>query len=45
MGLRLTHNLKDSDYDVSYIEISQLGIEKLKEKGISVSDPAKHPAV
>lgn len=39
MGMRLTHNLLNSAYDVSYVEISQQGIEKLKEKGINVSDP------
>ena len=37
MGLRLTHNLKRSDYEMSYVEISPTGIEKLKEKGISVT--------
>lgn len=37
MGLRLTHNLKDSKYDVSYLEVSQAGTEKLKEKGVIVS--------
>jgi hypothetical protein len=39
MGLRLTHNLKDSGYDVSYLEVNPAGVEKLKEKGISVSSP------
>jgi D-apionate oxidoisomerase len=38
MGMRLTHNLKDSDYDMSYLEVSAQGIEKLREKGVSVSD-------
>ena len=37
MGMRLTHNLVNSFYSVSYVEISPSGIEKLKEKGISVS--------
>ena len=37
MGLRLTHNLKNSNYDMSYVEISPAGIEKLKEKGASVT--------
>jgi len=37
MGLRLTDNLKNSDYEMSYVEISSTGIEKLKEKGISVN--------
>jgi len=41
MGLRLTHNLKDSDYEMHYLEVSPLGIEKLKEKGVSVSDQGK----
>lgn len=39
MGMRLTHNLKNSGYDVSYAEVNPAGIEKLKEKRISVSDP------
>lgn len=41
MGMRLTHNLKDSAYDVFYVEVSPLGIEKLKEKGITVSEAAE----
>jgi hypothetical protein len=41
MGMRLTHNLQNSDYDMSYLEVSTHGIEKLKEKGIVVSDPDK----
>jgi D-apionate oxidoisomerase len=41
MGLRLTHNLKNSDYEMSYLEVSPQGIEKLKEKGINISDPDK----
>jgi hypothetical protein len=39
MGLRLTHNLKDSKYDIYYLEVSQAGMEKLKEKGVTVSSP------
>jgi hypothetical protein len=39
MGMRLTHNLIGSDYQVSYVEVSQTGIEKLKLKGVTVSDP------
>jgi len=39
MGMRLTHNLVNSIYKVSYVEINPSGIEKLKEKGISVSLP------
>ena len=38
MGLRLTRNLKDSGYGMSYLEVSPAGIERLKEIGISVSD-------
>jgi hypothetical protein len=41
MGMRLTHNLKDSDYEMSYLEVNQQAIEKLKEKGITVSDPSE----
>lgn len=41
MGMRLTHNLKNSDYDVSYVEVNPQGIEKLKEKGVDISDPEK----
>lgn len=40
MGLRLTHNLKNSGYIMSYHEVNPLGIGKLKEKGVIVSDPA-----
>jgi hypothetical protein len=39
MGLRLTQNLKNSEYDMSYLEISEQGIKKLEEQGIKVSDP------
>ncbi len=38
MGLRLAHNLINSLYDVSYVEISPQGIEKLKDRGIAVSE-------
>jgi len=37
--MRLTHNLRHSDYEMSYLEVSEQGIAKLNEKGISVSDP------
>jgi hypothetical protein len=40
MGMRLAHNLKNSDYEMSYLEVSPQGIEKLEEKRITVSDPA-----
>lgn len=38
MGMRLTHNLKNSSFEMSYVEISQSGIEKLNEMDIHVSD-------
>ncbi|HBL74066.1 MAG: semialdehyde dehydrogenase [Bacteroidetes bacterium GWF2_42_66] len=38
MGCRLTRNLKSSAYQVSYVEISPAGIERLKELGVSVSN-------
>ncbi len=37
MGLRLTHNLKDSVHSMSYLELSPAGIGKLEEKGVKVS--------
>jgi hypothetical protein len=37
MGLRLTRNLKNSEYDVSYLEISPEGMEKLRDIGVTVS--------
>jgi len=38
MGMRLTHNLLRSDYNVKYVEVNQAGIDKLKEKGVNTSD-------
>ncbi|HLN54989.1 MAG TPA: phosphogluconate dehydrogenase C-terminal domain-containing protein [Bacteroidales bacterium] len=38
MGLRLTHNLKNSVYAVSYVEISSAGIQRLNEKGVTITD-------
>jgi D-apionate oxidoisomerase len=37
MGIRLTRNLKNSDFEMAYLEVSQSGIEKLKEIGVAVS--------
>jgi len=37
MGLRLTKNLKNSAFDMSYLEVSQDGINKLKELDITIS--------
>jgi hypothetical protein len=39
MGMRLTHNLKGSEYSVSYVEISPAGINNLREKGLTTSSP------
>lgn len=38
MGCRITDNLKDSGYDMSYVEINPQGVEKLKAKGVDVSE-------
>jgi hypothetical protein len=35
MGLRLTHNLTKSDYDVTYVEINPEGVARLREKGVT----------
>ena len=39
MGCRLTNNLKKSAYSVSYVEVSQEGIDRLTGLGVSISDP------
>lgn len=41
MGCRLTDNLKDSDYSMSFVEINPAGIENLKQRNIEVSDAEK----
>jgi len=41
MGMRLSHNLVRSDYDVSYAENNPAGIEKLSKTGIGVTDAVK----
>jgi hypothetical protein len=38
MGMRLTRNLKDSSFEMNYIEISQTGREKLVELGVQVTE-------
>jgi hypothetical protein len=38
MGLRLTHNLMNSSYEMYYVEVSPAGIEKLREKGVAASE-------
>jgi D-apionate oxidoisomerase len=37
MGMRITHNLKNSDYSMSYLEVGPAGIERLKGIGLNVS--------
>jgi hypothetical protein len=37
MGLRLTRNLKNSAFEMAYLEVSQAGIDKLKELDVAVS--------
>lgn len=37
MGCRLTKNLKNSDYEMSYVEISEKGVQNLKELNIETT--------
>ena len=39
MGCRLTDNLKGSDYQMSYLEIQPEAIERVRRRGVEVSDP------
>jgi hypothetical protein len=39
MGCRITDNLKDSDYDVRYVEVSPPGIQNLQRRGLTVTSP------
>jgi D-apionate oxidoisomerase len=41
MGLRLTRNLKNSAFEMAYLEVSPAGVDKLKELGVSVTDEEK----
>jgi len=41
MGMRLTRNLKSSDYEMFYLEVSSTGIEKLNELGLKISEEQK----
>jgi|SRR5665647_425303 len=41
MGMRLTHNLKSAQYEMTYLEVSPAGIERLTEKGVTVSQPTE----
>ena len=38
MGCRITDNLKDSIYEMYYLEVSEEGQKRLAEKGVTVSD-------
>ena len=45
MGCRLTRNLKSSDYEMLYVEISERGIQNLLDLGVKPSDaPEAIPA-
>jgi D-apionate oxidoisomerase len=37
MGCRITDNLKETDYDVRYVEVSPAGIENLGKRGLSTT--------
>ncbi len=37
MGCRLTDNLKNSSYKMSYVEVSPAGLERLEKRGVKVS--------
>ena len=41
MGLRLTRNLKDSEYEMAYVEINESAAKKLKKMGITVTQEDK----
>ncbi len=38
MGFRLTHNLKRSKYEMSYVEVSPAGIQKLNNLGVKTTN-------
>lgn len=35
MGCRITDNLKDTEYDMKYVEVGERGLENLKQRGLS----------
>lgn len=41
MGIRLTRNLRKSAFEMAYLEVSQAGIDKLKELEVTVSTEDK----
>lgn len=42
MGCRLTDNLKDHpDYEMLYVEVSEVGLDRMREKGVSATPQAE----
>jgi hypothetical protein len=41
MGVRLTNNLKNADYEMYYLEVSPDGIERVHANGVEISEPEK----
>jgi len=41
MGCRITNNVKNSDWDVRYVEVSEVGIQRLRECGVDCSAPGE----
>ncbi len=39
--MRLTRNLKGTNYEMSYLEVSEQGIKNVNNNGVEVSDPQK----
>lgn len=39
MGCRITNNVKNSDWKVHYLEVSQPGVQRLRDCGVSCSEP------
>ena len=39
MGCRLTDNLRNSVYDVSYLEVGSDGLDRMRQRGVSASQP------
>jgi ketol-acid reductoisomerase len=39
MGCRITDNLKDTDFQTSYLEVSPPGLERLGQRGLSATAP------
>lgn len=41
MGCRITDRMKDSDYTMLYVEVSEAGVANLRRRGVSVSPQAE----